>query len=61
MLASSFENEHVKWHSGDTHGWEGGKLSRGSTRPEPSQGAKVLHKTWGTFRVSSLVGEDFVV
>lgn len=43
MLASSFESEYLKWHSGDTRGWEGGKLSHGSTRPEPSQGAEVLH------------------
>lgn len=27
-----------------------GKLSHGSTKPEPSQGAEVLHETFGTFK-----------
>lgn len=29
--------------------------------PEPLQGAKVLHKTRGAFRVSSVAGGDFMV
>lgn len=47
---------------------EGEELNHGkrkrsllSTMPEPLQGAKVLRKTRGPFRVSSLVRGDFMV
>lgn len=50
----------MKQHGGEGSGWEGEEKPP-EHDAQAITGAKVLHKARGPFRVSSLVGGDFMV